>query len=152
MIDFASKSQRHVTRSTFASELFAYADAVDTSMLIRLALHELYHGSMTEAEAKEILQGEKKSPIELYGILDAMSVSSAIIAPCLKAPAESSLLVHLRWLRQQVQRDILKLIWCDTRSMVADGLTKGSVGRDLLQGAMKGLLVATVAMLAQKLR
>ena len=152
VVDFASKSQRHVTRSTFASELFACADAVDTSVLIRLALHEVFYGSMTEAEARDILQGEKKSPIQLYGILDAMSVSSAIVAPCLKAPAESSLLVHLRWFRQQVQRDILKLIWCDTRSMVADGLTKGSVGRELLQGAMKGLLVATVAMLAQKLR
>ena len=151
VIECASKSQRHVTRSTFASELFASTDAVDATTLTRLALHELYQNSLSESEARNILTGDTRSPIDLHIVLDAMSVTSAIVAPTLKVPAENSLVVHLRWYRQQLQRGILKLAWADTRDMIADGMTKGSVSREALEKAMEGTIVCLRQFKAQQL-
>ena len=151
VIECASKSQRHVTRSTFASELFASTDAVDATTLTRLALHELHQNSLSESEARNILTGDTRSPIDLHIVLDAMSVTSAIVAPTLKVPAENSLVVHLRWYRQQLQRGILKLAWADTRDMIADGMTKGSVSREALEKAMEGFIACHRQFKAQQL-
>ena len=139
VLEFVSKSQRHVTRSTFSSELFAATDSIDSGVLTRLALHELKHGPMTDGQAKSILAGSQSSPIQLHAVLDAESVTAAVTAPVLKIPAEPSLLVHVRWVRQLVQAGVLKgLWWTDTRSMLADGLTKGSVDRSALESVANG--------------
>ena len=65
MLEYAPKAQRHATRSTFASELFACTDAIDQAVLTRLSLEELFKGSLSEAEAREILNGERQSRIGL---------------------------------------------------------------------------------------
>ncbi|CAK9067108.1 Retrovirus-related Pol polyprotein from transposon RE1 (Retro element 1) (AtRE1) [Includes: Protease RE1 [Durusdinium trenchii] len=133
------------------SELFASTDAVDATTLTRLALHELRQNSLSESEAHNILTGDTRSPIDLHIVLDAMSVTSAIVAPTLKVPAENSLVVHLRWYRQQLQRGILKLAWADTRDMIADGMTKGSVSREALEKAMEGFIACHRQFKAQQL-
>eukprot|EP00435_Cladocopium_sp_Y103_P057491 s245_g19.t2 len=96
VLEFVSKSQRHVTRSTFSSELFAATDSVDSGILTRLALHELKHGPLTDELAKSIVEGAQSSSIQLHAVLDAKSVTAAATAPVLKIPAEPSLLVHVR--------------------------------------------------------
>ena len=59
VIECASKSQRRVTRSTFASELFASTDAVDATTLTRLALcMNCIKNSLSESEARNILTGD----------------------------------------------------------------------------------------------
>lgn len=139
VLEFVSKSQRHVTRSTFSSELFAGTDAVDAGLLTRLALHELQHGQLDYEKAKKILEGQLESNIQLHAVLDAKSVTSAVTAPYLKVPAEPSLLVHLHWLRQLLQKGVMQgLWWTDTRDMLADGLTKGSVSREALEALANG--------------
>ena len=141
VLEFVSKAQRHVTRSTFSSELFAATDSVDMGLLTRLALHELQNGPMSENLAKETLEGPRKSNIQLHVVLDAKSVTSAVVAPILKVPAEPALLVHVRWLRQLLLSQVLQgLHWTDTRSMIADGLTKGSIDRSALEAVMAGWL------------
>ena len=55
LLHTVSKSQRHVTRSTFASELFAANDSMDFGLVQRLSLHELTHGHITWESAR-ILQ------------------------------------------------------------------------------------------------
>ena len=40
MIDYASRKQRHVTRSTFAAELFSATDAFDQLWNVALTWHE----------------------------------------------------------------------------------------------------------------
>ena len=78
--------------------------------------------------------------------LDAYSVFSATTAVNVKTPADSSLLAHLQYLRELLDRDVLSEIWwCDTRDMLADGLTKGQVHRDALQDAMRGTIKLTQA-------
>ena len=141
VLEFVSKAQRHVTRSTFSSELFAATDAIDMGLLTRLALHELQYGLMNDNLAKRILEGFTKSEIQLHAVLDAKSVTAAVTAPILKTPAEPALLVHVRWVRHLLQSKVLQgLHWTDTRSMIADGLTKGSIDRSALEAVMSGWL------------
>ena len=62
----------------------------------------------------------------------------------IKTPSEASLLGHLLWLREFLSKAIISnLLWVDTRDMVADGLTKGSVGRTQIQQAAQGVRCRT---------
>lgn len=47
LIHTISKTQRHVARSTFASELFAANDSVDFGLIQQVSLYELVHGPHT---------------------------------------------------------------------------------------------------------
>ena len=71
--------------------------------------------------------------------VDAMSVHAAVTATFVKTPAAKSLLCHVQFLREMLDRRTLSsLIWIDTRDMVSDGLTKGAVSREALHEAMAG--------------
>ena len=41
LVEWVSKTQRHVTRATFASELYGGTDALDQGKLLQASLHEL---------------------------------------------------------------------------------------------------------------
>ena len=75
--------------------------------------------------------------------LDALSVFAAVTATFIKQPADSSVFLHLLYIRELLDNQVLKaLIWNDTRDMLADGLNKGAVSRKallkaLLQGEWK---------------
>ena len=141
-IDFVSKAQRHVTRSTFSSELFAATDSIDIGLLHSLTLHELASGIVSTSQAKSIMEGDTECSVALCTAIDARSVSAAVTAPNVKVPAEPSLLLHVHWVRSLLQRGRLKkLFWSDTRSMTADGMTKGSVDRTQIQSCMAGTLL-----------
>ena len=139
ILDYAARAQRHVTRSTFSSELFSLTDTLDSGLVHILALHELQQGPVTLGEAKR-LREEGGYAVALNAYIDAMSVFAATVALNLKRPAEQSLLVHLMWVRQLLERRILTTSgWTDTRDMCADGLTKGATDRQALQLVMDGV-------------
>ena len=139
VVDWACKSQRHVTRSTFSAELLSAGDAADQGILISHMLYELEHGPMSPLEARNRRMQGGHTPIALY--LDAMSVFAAITATFIKRPAEKSLLCHVQYLRELLDKLVLKyLFWIDTRDMGADGLTKGACARQLLHMYMEGYM------------
>ena len=71
--------------------------------------------------------------------IDALSVFAAVTATYIKPPAEKGLLAHIQFLRELLDLHILSAImWLDTRDMVADGMTKGSVERAVLHLLMAG--------------
>ena len=71
--------------------------------------------------------------------LDAKSVYAAVTATFIKQPAERSLLSHVQYIRELLDKKIIfGLAWLDTRDMGADGLTKGAVSRDALHELMAG--------------
>ena len=73
--------------------------------------------------------------------IDALSVYAAVTATFIKVPAEKSLLSHVQYVRERLDRRVLQyLFWLDTRDMIADGLTKGTVDRGQLHQLMEGLL------------
>ena len=73
--------------------------------------------------------------------VDAKSVFAAVTATFVKQPAERSLLCHVQYLRELLDKRILHYLFSlETRDMSADGLTKGVVSRDLLHEAMAGTM------------
>ena len=57
-----------------------------------------------------------------------------------KSLQRKSLLSHIQYIRDLLDTKVLEaLVWIDTRDMVADGLTKGSVDRDALHKCMAGI-------------
>ena len=138
LVDAICKAQRHVTRSTFSSELLSASDTVDHGMLLALSIHEFTAGAQSAAQAKTLREtGGWNVKLSLY--VDAMSVYAAVTATFIKIPAEKSLLSHIQYIRELLDTKVLEaLVWLDTRDMVADGLTKGSVDRDALHSCMNG--------------
>ena len=140
VLEYLSKSLRHVTRSTFSSELHAACDAADLGILIALMMHETETGAVTCAQARQLRDcGGYKIPMCLC--VDAMSVFAAITATFVKHPAEKGLLSHVQFVRELLDNHVLSaLLWIDTRDMLADGLTKGAVDRADLHAIMRGEL------------
>ena len=140
LLHTVSKTQRHVTRSTFASELFAATDSMDYGLIQILSIEELLVGSLTWEHARELQQNNpNKINTKMALIVDARSVTLAITAPVLKAPAENSALVSVAWLRNHLRNRVLDfLLWADTRVMISDGLTKGSINREGIHAVMDG--------------
>ena len=96
---------------------------------------------MTPAQARSCRE-QSGWNVEIDLGLDAYSVYAAVTASQVKAPAEKALLSHVQYLRELLDRKIVKyLVWFDTRDMVADGLTKGAVEREALQEVMQGVFV-----------
>ena len=70
-----------------------------------------------------------------------MSIWTALAAERIKTPAEKSMLLHLLWLRELLERGVLSALnWLDTRVMTADGHTKGSIERDTLRELAGGVM------------
>ena len=141
LLHTVSKTQRHVTRSTFASELFAATDSMDYGLIQILSLEELLVGSLTWERPREMQQNDPSNmKTKLALIVDARSVTLAITAPVLKAPAENSALVSVAWFRNHLRNKVLDfLLWADTRVMISDGLTKGSINRESIHAVMSGM-------------
>ena len=79
-------------------------------------------------------------PTALY--VDAKSVYAAVSATFIKQPAEKSLLFHIQYMRELLDKHMIRyLLWVDTRDMAADGLTKGAVARDALHEIMAGDMI-----------
>ena len=139
LLEYVSKQQRRVTRSTFTSELQAGCDTVDKGFLIVQTLHEMQSGGCTHAKARELREhGGYVVPWALY--LDALSVWAAITATFIKTPADNGVLFHCLYIRELLNENVMHaIIWTDTRDMIADGLTKGAVDRQALHEAMSGI-------------
>jgi hypothetical protein len=140
IIDYCCKQQRHVTRSTFAAELFAACDAMDHGLLLATMLHQVQVGAVDCASARQLREfGGWKVRIALA--VDAYSVFAAATAHQIRIPAEKSLVSHVQFLRELLDRGVLhRLWWMDTRDMAADGLTKGVIDREAVHAIMNGVM------------
>ena len=142
LIDFMTKRVSNVTRSTFSAELFSVCDAGDYAILLRQIVHEFTVGPLGTTDARSMTEGVVRSPVRIELLVDAMSVFAAVTASNIKVPREKSLLGHLQYLREKIDRRVFEaLIWCDTRDMAADGLTKGSIDRSQIVDIMNGSLL-----------
>ena len=142
LLEYYSRKQRHVCRSTYAAELFSLTETVDVSIYLASALYEVAHGVQTTETLRLVREGGLQSPVAIVVVIDADSVYTSTTALQIKAPAEKSLLVQLQWLRELLDRHVVHtLAWCDTRDMISDALTKGSVDRARIHAAMDGRLI-----------
>ena len=107
VIAWVCKSQRHVSRSTFASELLSAGDTADQAIVISHMMYELKHGIVSAQRARELRTKGGFIPIALY--IDARSVYAAITAVAIRVPTEKSLLTHVQYMRELL--DIRALLY-----------------------------------------
>ena len=106
-------------------------------MLLRQICHEFERGPLDAESARTLREGKLASNVCIQIALDAMSVFAAVTATHIKIPAEKSLLSHVQYVRELLDRSIIDcLLWFDTRDMGADGMTKGSVDRQVIVSIM----------------
>ena len=145
MLEFYSKKQRRVTRSTFGAELHNLSESTELGMVFAGFFEELDRGAHTSGQLARLLE-DGKLAIPVHGYVDAQSVFAAVTAAEVSTPLEANLLYPVKALREHLEaRRITQLHWLDTRDMLADALTKGSVSRTAILRAF-GLGVWKVGM------
>ena len=136
LLEFVSERQRRVIRSTYSGELNGLIDAIELLLLIQMACHQCSTpGDTTALDMAHMLEdGSLEPPAE--AVTDARSVFDSIAATDAGQLAESSLTLHLLAIRDRLRCGTLHALWwSDTRDMLADGLTKGSISRAQLEDA-----------------
>ena len=138
LIDSQCKSHKHVTRSSFSSEVRAAVSAIDELIPMALTLHEFGVGVAPMAQTRAAQESAETS-IKTILTTDSLSLWTAVAASTMKVPSEKTLAVHLYWVRDLLEKRALHTLrWCDTRDMTADAHTKGSIPRDALLSLMSG--------------
>ena len=129
VLDWVSRKQSHVTRATFAAELFGLLDSLNLAFRIMACITEIQTGTALASQlARRQDEGRWSMPVE--GVIDAKSVFDSIASQGQVRASEGHLIVHLRAVQQWIARGQLRALWwADTRDMVADGITKGKVDR-----------------------
>ena len=133
LLDFVSKKQSRVCRSTYAAELLSALDIAGAAMQINSAMSELLQGCMS---ASQLLSKQESMThaLQLDVILDAFSVWTSACAEDVKC-TDGAMMLHLLAFRELLGRGISRLIWVDTRDMLADALNKGAIDRSAIRTA-----------------
>ena len=132
IIDFYSRRQRRVVRSTFGAELNALVDGFETGKLLAFTMAELLQAGHTIASLRTLEEkGEFPTPIE--AVIDCRSIYDALVPSDTKVPTEGSLVMILLQIKEALVTGVLKALWwVDTADMLSDGLNKGLVARTAL--------------------
>ena len=127
VIEFYSRRQRRVTRSTYAAELLSLSDCFDVAKLIAYAVAEISQPMSPKQLTTLEESGSLPIPIELC--VDARGVFDSLVSEQSRC-SEAGLIMTLLALKESLRSQLLsRLWWIDTRDMLADGLTKGTVPR-----------------------
>ena len=140
VIDWFSRKQPHVCRSTFAAELHAALDALNQGFIVQALLMEIIGGARSAADLLDAQQSGTCEP-HVHLCVDAKSVYDAVTATTVSVPADKHLFLHVAKLREFLDSNMLARIWwIDTLDMIADGMTKGKVDRaDIIRLVHEGV-------------
>ena len=131
-IEWISRKQQHVCRSTYGAELHSALDIVGMSMIVASAFNEIMFGTQSALTLSQWQDtGRFAIPLELF--IDAKSVFDAVCGEITKC-SDKSLVLHTKALHDYVVSGKLrKFHWIDTRDMVADALNKGTIDRSAVR-------------------
>ena len=130
LIEFVSKKQTRVCRSTFGAELHSCLDLLGLAVLVNSTMTELLHGPQSASSLARSLD-EGTNALFLDMVIDHRGLLDAAASDENKS-TDSAVLLHLLKLREDLKTKIRTLFWVDTRSMVADALNKGTIDRSQL--------------------
>ncbi|CAE7799125.1 pol, partial [Symbiodinium sp. CCMP2456] len=131
VLEFTTKKQSKVWRSTFAAELYSSLDLLGVACVINAAITEVLQGPKTAAQLVEMQESGNHSLL-LDAVIDARSVWQSAASDEPKC-GDQLVALHLHKLREIIRTFVDRYVWCDTRSMLADGLTKGIIDRQPLR-------------------
>ena len=131
ILEFVSKKQTKVCRSTFAAELHSALDLSGLSLTINSVMTEVLQGPTSAANLLQ-KQESMSHALQISLVIDALSVYSAAAGEETQC-TDQTMLLHLLSLRQLLRTSIQRLVWCDTRYLVCDGLNKGIIDRQPLR-------------------
>ena len=101
LLDFYSRKQTRVNRSTFSAELNALLEAVDLGIVLCCFVSEVIDGPRPALEiAKSVDSGAL--PIDLHLLGDAHAVFSAICAAEISVPNEKTMLFAVKAVRDYI--------------------------------------------------
>ena len=132
LLDWYSRKHSRVVRSTYAAELLSVLDAVGQGQILAACFDEVACGAMTAAELLK-RRADHAGVLKQDAVLDARGVFDSVTADPIKPPTDRHLQLHAQALREYLDDgSVDRLYWFDTRAMLADGMTKGSVDREAL--------------------
>ena len=133
ILEFVSKKQTRVCRSTFTAELYSALDLAGLANNINLALTEVLTGCKSAIDLAAI-QESGQHAIQSDLMIDARAVFDAVAAPDPKSTTDKLMLIHVLKLKELLALKVVsRMIWLDTRDMLADGLNKGVITRDAIR-------------------
>lgn len=122
LIEFKSNKSKRVCTSTMHAEAVSHMTAQEHTAFIQTYVYELDHPGTTALKILD-LKGSALSPV--VGITDCDDLHAALTSAAAPNPSNKSLTLYLAALRElrELQR-IQEYVWCDTRDMLANSLTK----------------------------
>ena len=129
VLDFYTRKQARVNRSTFSAELNAQLEAIDIGLLLACFVSEVTSGVRPAIEMLHDFEAGKL-PIDLHVLGDAHGLFSATTSREISTPLERPLLYGVKAIRDYAEAGKVKALHrIDTRDMLCDALTKGGVSR-----------------------
>ena len=144
VLDFYSRKQTLVSRSTFSAELLGLADAASSGLHLQSLLEEVFFGARSaDALVQAQTAGTMQVPLDVA--VDAMAVWQAVTAEELKPPTERHMFLHVKAFRDKLDAGSIRTLWwVDTRDMLCDCLTKGGISREAVLEAWRSAQWALV--------
>ena len=137
VVEFVSKKQSRVCRSTYAAEMYSALDLAGLLFNVSLTMCEVLEGTCSAEKLASRFEDGKLS-LDSDLVIDAAAVYDHISHDEARIPHDSTMTIHGLKLRELLATGKLqRMIWRDTRCMLADGLNKGTVDREPLQTAVR---------------
>ena len=134
-IEFFSRKQRRVVRSTFSAELNSAADAYEVGRMITWTYAAIWSPQMSMKDI-QLAESHGKLCLQIHLFIDCLSILESLKQEVIRTPSEATLILLLHSLKEALTSGHLRwLSWCDTVDMLADGLNKGAVSRRALVAA-----------------
>ena len=112
VVDWFSRKQPHVCRSTFAAELHAVLDGVNQAIIVQSLLTELRVGCQTASQLCSLQDSGRLEP-KLHVCVDAKSVWDADRADIVAVPADKHLYIHVLKMREFISDGVVDKWWDD---------------------------------------
>ena len=129
-IEYVSKKQSRVCRSTYAAELYSALYLVGLASNIDSAMTEVLTGCKSASKMVD-LQESDQNAFDMDAVLEAPAVFDSIAAVDVKATTDKLMLLQDLKLKELLSlRVVSRMLRVDTRDMLSDALNKGVVARD----------------------
>ena len=138
-IEWYSRRQRRISRSTFAAELHSMCDSIEVAKVVLQAVLEIMSPKpLTPIAVVKALDNPQEREINIQICTDCRSLFDTLSLEDIKAPSENALVMLLLSVKEGLQTGLIsKFYWINTLDMLADGLNKGVVARAALLLASK---------------